>query len=258
MTTKEDAREERKLKFIESLKRAQTRDLIEPLKGKIESFLEGKLAPEDLFKAVHYVAVQSEKVTKRFRNRPDVVLAEIAMDENKFTTEIHDMNIKARHGDITALFVDAIVSPADPRGVMEAGLAAAIKRAGGEKIEKEATPQAPLVPGHAIATGAGTLSNLRVIHVATGDAPGGPSSPERVRLAAAAALELAEKLGMESVAIPGLGTGIGKVSPDDAAAAIVEAVVAHSPKNITDITLIDRDEGMALAFARRLEQLDEE
>ena len=121
MTKKAEARQERKLKFIESLKRRQTRDLIEPLAKKIDSFMEGKLAPEDLFKAIHYVATQSEKVTKKFRNRPDVVLAEIAMDENKFTTEVGDINIKARLGDVLTLFVDAIVNPADPRGVMTQG-----------------------------------------------------------------------------------------------------------------------------------------
>ena len=91
MGKKEEAREERKLKFIESLKRRQARDLLEPLGQKIEAFLEGKLNPDDVFKTVHYVAVQSEKVTKRYRNRPDVVLAEIAMDENKFTTDINDV-----------------------------------------------------------------------------------------------------------------------------------------------------------------------
>lgn len=258
MTTKEDAREERKLKFIESLKRAQTRNLIEPLKVKIDSFLDGKLAPEDLFKAVHYVATQSEKVTKRFRNRPDVVLAEIAMDENKFTTDVGDVGIKARFGDITTLFVDAIVNSADPRGVMEAGLAAAIKKAGGDEIEKEAVAKAPIALGAAIATTAGTLQNLRVIHVAVAADPGGASSPDAVKRATSAALALAEELDLESIAMPGLGTGAGGVSPDDSAAAIFEAIREHKPKSLTDVTLIARDEPMVGSFVRVLEKFDEE
>jgi O-acetyl-ADP-ribose deacetylase (regulator of RNase III) len=258
MTKKEEARAERKLKFIESLKRRQTRDLIEPLAKKIDSFMEGKLAPEDLFKAIHYVAVQSEKVTKKFRNRPDVVLAEIAMDENKFTTEVGDINVKARLGDIMTLFVDAIVNPADPRGVMTEGVAGAIKAAGGDEIEREAVAKAPIAAGAAIATTAGKLQNVRIIHVAVAAEPGGASSRDTAKLAVSAALKLAEELDLESIAIPGLGTGAGGLSPDDSAAAIFEAIKAHKPKSITDITLVSQDEDVVAAFARVLEEFDEE
>lgn len=258
MTKKEEARAERKLKFIESLKRRQTRDLIEPLAKKIDSFMEGKLAPEDLFKAIHYVAVQSEKVTKKFRNRPDVVLAEIAMDENKFTTEVGDINVKARLGDIMTLFVDAIVNPADPRGVMTDGVAAAIKAAGGDEIEREAVAKAPIAVGAAIATTAGKLQNVRIIHVSVSSEPGGTSSADTVRLAVSAALKLADELDLESIAIPGLGTGAGGVSPDDSAAAIFEAITSHKPKSLTDVTLVSLDGPMVAAFVKILEKFDEE
>ena len=258
MTKKEEAREERKLRFIESLKRRHTSDLIEPLAKKIDAFREGKLPPEDLFKAIHYVAIQSEKVTKKFRNRPDVVLAEIAMDENKFTTDVGDIGIKARLGDITTLFVDAIVNPADPRGIMTQEIAAAIKTAGGDEIEKEAVAKAPIAVGSGVATTAGKLQNVRVIHVAVAAEPGGASSPAAVKRAASAALELAEELDLESIAIPGLGTGSGGVSPDDSAAAIFEAIRAHKPKSLSDVTLVARDETMVAAFVRVLEKFDEE
>jgi O-acetyl-ADP-ribose deacetylase (regulator of RNase III) len=254
----EESREERKLRFIETLKRRQTRELIEPLGRKIREFMDGKLTVEEVFKSVHHVALQSDKVTKRFRNRPDVVLAEIAMDENRFTAEINEMGVKARHGDITALFADAIVNPADPRGVMVEGLAAAIKAAGGEQIEKEAMARAPIAPGTGVATSAGTLPNLHVIHVAVASGPGAPSSPELVKLAASTALVIAEELGVESIAIPGLGTGAGSVAPETAAAAILEAVTAHHPKSISDITLVDRDERVVQAFASALERFEEE
>ena len=253
----QESREERKLRFIEMLKRKQARDLVEPLCRKANGFLAGEVAVEDVFKAVHAVAAQSEKVTKRFRNRPDVVLAEIAMDENKFTTDMGEIGVKARLGDLTALFVDAIVNPADPRGVMASGVAAAIKAAGGETIEKEAVAKAPLAAGKAIATSAGTLPILHVIHVAVADEPGGQSSRANVRAAAAAALALAEELGLESVAIPGLGTGAGGVSPPDAAAALLEAIAAHPAKSLVDVTLVGRDEAVVGAFDEALEAWEE-
>jgi len=258
MTKKEEERAERKLKFIDSLKRRSTRDLVEPLGKKFASFMEGKLAPEDIFKTIHYAAAQSEKITKKFRNRPDVVLAEIAMDENKFTADVGDVGVKARHGDITTLFVDAIVNPADPRGVMTEGVAGAIKAAGGDAIEKEAVANAPLAVGAAIATTAGTLHNLTIIHVAVAAEPGGTSSPDAVKRAAAAALALVEEIKLESVAIPGLGTGAGGLSPDDSAAAIFEALKAHKPKSLSDVTLVSQDETMVAAFAKVLETFEEE
>jgi O-acetyl-ADP-ribose deacetylase (regulator of RNase III) len=256
MSEKEEAREERKRTFIDTLKRRQTKELVAPLGQKIQTFIDGKLGPEDLFKAVSYVAAQSEKIMKRFRNRPDVVLAEIAMDENKFTTEVGEIGVKARLGDITALFADAIVNPADPRGVMTQGVAGAIKAAGGDEIETEAVARAPIAVGTAIPTTGGSLPNLYVIHVAVADEPGGKSSPEKVKLAASAALALAESLKIKSVAIPGLGAGA--VSEEDSAAAILEAIKAHRPKNLSDITLIDRDEKMVAAYVSVLEKYEEE
>jgi len=258
MGKKEEAREERKRKFIDTLKRRQTKELVAPLSQKIQMFIDGKLAPDELFKAVHHVAAQSEKISKRFRNRPDVVLAEIAMDENKFTTEVGDIGVKARLGDITALFADAIVNPADPRGVMTQGVAAAIKAAGGDDIEKEAIAKAPITVGTAIPTTGGALPNIYVIHVAVADEPGGKSAPEKVKLAASAALTIAESLKIESVALPGLGAGTGAVSEEESAGAILEAIKAHRRKSLSDITLIDRDEKMVAAFVGVLEKYEEE
>ena len=75
---------------------------------------------------------------------------------------------------------------------------------------------------------------------------------------AAAARKLADALKMESLATPGLGSGAGKVCPEDSAAAILEAIAAHRAKSLADITLIDRDEAMVAAFAAALERFDEE
>jgi O-acetyl-ADP-ribose deacetylase (regulator of RNase III) len=254
----QQSREERRARFIDMLRRRDVFTLIDPLERKLGAYRDGKLSAEDLFKTLHAIMVQSDKVVKRYRNRPDVVLAEIAMDENKYTTDINEIGMKARLGDITTLFADAIVNPADPSGAMTAGAAAAIKAAGGEEIEREALSQAPITVEKPIATTPGRLPILYVIHVAVSREAGGASSPEMVRKAAAAALALAEELGVESVAFPALGTGAGGVSPEDAAAAIVQAVAAHAPNKLADVTLVGRDERAVAAFVAALERWDEE
>ncbi len=254
----EEARDERKRKFIASLKESRCRALIEPLAKKIDSYLEGEIPAEDVFKTAHYVSKQSNDVIAMFKKRPDVILAGIAMEDNLYVTGIGEINIKVRRGDLTVLFVDAIVNPASSDGAMAAGIAGAISIAGGDEIEKEAVSMAPISQGSAVVTEAGSLPNLHVIHAPTASDPGGESSGEQVKRAVLAALEAAEGLGAESIAIPGMGTGAGKVPPEESATAVIEAIRAHEAKNISDIILIDLDKETVEAFIAALEAYDEE
>src|SRR5882672_2678215 len=69
-------------------------------------------------------------------------------------------------GDITRLEVDAVVNAANDHLWMGAGVAGAIKRAGGEEIEREAVAKGPIAVSDAVATGAGRLPARWVIHAA--------------------------------------------------------------------------------------------
>ncbi len=60
-------------------------------------------------------------------------------------------------GDIALLDVDAIANAANNELWMGAGVAGAIKRAGGQEIEQEAMRQGPIAVGDAVSTGAGRL-----------------------------------------------------------------------------------------------------
>lgn len=253
----EEARDERKRTFIEALKESKCRALVEPLHRKTTAYLEGGIPAEDLFKTIHYVSKESNEITTMFKKRPDVILAGIAMEENLYVTEICGINVKVRRGDLTVLFVDAIVNPASPDGVMAAGVAGAIKNAGGGVIEEKARAAAPIAPGTALLTEAGSLPNLFVIHAPTADEPGGASSPEKIKAAVSAALLEAEKAEAGTIAIPGMGTGAGGVPSEDAAGAVVEAICAHENREISDIILIDRGEEMVEAFIGALERYDE-
>jgi O-acetyl-ADP-ribose deacetylase (regulator of RNase III) len=254
----EEARDERKRAFIEALRESKYRALVEPLHRKTTAYFAGEIPAEDLFKTIHYVSKESGEVVAMFKKRPDVILAGIAMEENLYVTEICDINVKVRKGDLTVLFVDAIVNPANTGGSMGGGVAGAIKRAGGDVIEKQARAAAPIALGTAVATEAGALPNLFVIHAPTVDKPAGTSSPDMIKAAVSAALAEAERVEAQTIAIPGMGTGVGGVPFGDASRAVVEGICAHGTKGISDIILIDRDEKMAEAFVTALERYDEE
>ncbi len=254
----EEARTERKRRFINDIKQRKCRELIEPLSKKTQSYIKGEIPPEDVFKAAHYVARQGDEITADFKKKPDVILAGIAMDENRYITEIGDIGVKVRQGDALSVFSDAIVNPASPDGKMAAGLAGTIKKAGGNGIEKEVLSKIPISVGTAVATGAGTLPFLHIIHAPTGEKPGGKSSPGNVRAAVSAALALSEELGLDTVTVPGMGTGIGGVPPEEAAAAIVDAIRAHEAQSVSSINLVDMNGETVDAFVAALEKYDEE
>ncbi len=254
----EEARDERKRAFIEALRESKYRALVEPLHRKTKAYLAGEIPAEDLFKTIHYVSKESGEIVTMFKKRPDVILAGIAMEGNLYVTEICDINVKVRKGDLTVLFVDAIVNPANTGGSMGGGVAGAIRMAGGEVIDEQARAAAPIALGTAVATGAGSLPNLFVIHAPTVDEPAGASSTDMIKAAVSAALAEAERVEARTIAIPGMGTGVGGVPFGEAARAVVEGICAHETKGISDIILIDRDEKMAEAFVEALERYDEE
>jgi O-acetyl-ADP-ribose deacetylase len=118
------------------------------------------------------------------------------------------MELQVADGDITRLEVDAIANAANNHLWMGAGVAGAIKRAGGEEIEREAVGKGPIEVGGAVATGAGRLPARWVIH---GAAMGQDLRTDAglVERTTRSCLAVADELGAESLALPAFGTGVG-------------------------------------------------
>jgi O-acetyl-ADP-ribose deacetylase len=134
-------------------------------------------------------------------------------------------------GDITALQVDAIANAANNHLWMGSGVAGAIKRAGGEEIEREAVRLGPIEVGDAVATGAGRLAARWVIH---GAVMGQDlrTDADLVRRTTASCLRVADELGAKSLALPAFGTGVGGFPLDECARIMVEAVRAYEPSSL--------------------------
>ena len=139
------------------------------------------------------------------------------------------MSIFVKRGDLTQISCDAIVNPANSFCYMGGGIAGAIKRIGGNEIEKEAVSKAPIPVGTAVETTAGKLPCKYVIHAPTMNEPAMRIGIENVKLATRAALELGVELNLKSIAFPGMGTGVGGVSLNDAA-----EVMVHIAKEFED------------------------
>jgi len=160
--------------------------------------------------------------------------------------------IEIRKASITTCQVDAVVNPANSFGFMGGGVAGVIKAVGGQIIEDEAISQAPVQVGDAVITSAGDLVCHKIIHAPTMHNPAERTDAHKVFCAAKAALELADKQGFGSIAMPGMGTGVGGLNKLEAAKAIVKAIKCIKFKSIEKILLMDIDEEMIGAFEKAL------
>ena len=137
------------------------------------------------------------------------------------------MQLEVREGDIAAVEADAIANAANDRLWMGAGVAGALKRAGGGEIEREALTLGPIPLGTAVVTGAGRLPARFVLH---GAVMGQDlrTSADLVGRTTRACLELADELGCASLALPAFGTGVGGFPLDECARLMVAEARAFS------------------------------
>jgi O-acetyl-ADP-ribose deacetylase (regulator of RNase III) len=161
------------------------------------------------------------------------------------------LSLEVVDGDIASLDVDAVANAANDRLWMGAGVAGAIKRAGGEEIEREATAKGPIPVGAAVATGAGRLRARYVIH---GAVMGQDlrTSAELVEQTTRSCLELADELGCGSLALPAFGTGVGGFPLAECAAVMVGAVRGYEPATLRRVVFAVFGAEAATAFRTAL------
>ena len=166
---------------------------------------------------------------------------------------VKSVKVEVRRGSLLELEVDAIVNPANSMLTMWGGVAGAIKRIGGEEIE--AVKNAPLPVGRAIVTSAGKLKARHVIHAPTMEEPD-PTTTEKVYKAMYAALELACNMNFRSMAIPGMGTGVGGLSPDEATKAMFKVLKDWLNRGLTVKHIIFIDLKRKLSMLLRSNLID--
>src|SRR5436190_2831130 len=154
------------------------------------------------------------------------------------------MQIHVAKSDLSDLPVDALVSPANSLGIMAGGVAEALKARGGQEIEDEARLAAPVAVGAAVVTTGGELFAKHVIHAPTMEEPGQKIGVENVRRATRAALIAAARHQFETIAMPGMGTGVGGVPIEEAARAMVDELRAHKYPKPATIYLVATTDGL--------------
>lgn len=152
------------------------------------------------------------------------------------------MKFELRQGDIADQpDLDAIVNAANTDLILGSGVAGAIRRKGGDVIDREAQARGPIRLGEAVWTTAGRLLNKYVIHAAAmgyrpedkpvPKRPGSMTSAEIISAATRNSLRCADELKLKSVGFPALGTGVAAFPVNECATAMVAAARAFAQSN---------------------------
>jgi O-acetyl-ADP-ribose deacetylase (regulator of RNase III) len=146
--------------------------------------------------------------------------------------KINHTEIQLVQEDITLSEADAIVNPANSQLILGGGVAGAIRRRGGDAIDEALKALPPCPVGEAVVTPGGRLKARYVIH-AVGPRWGEGDEERKLKSAVTSSLQRADELGLHSVALPAISTGIFGYPLEAAARAILAAVRDHAKGQTT-------------------------
>lgn len=128
--------------------------------------------------------------------------------------------------DLASVAADAVVRPATATLQATTPALRRLELAAGSRFQEQCRIQQELAVGAAVVTGAGDLPAEFVIHAVV-SSRAEPVTKIGVRRAAAAALRQSAQWHIGTLALPPMGTGAGNLSLEDAADAMVPAVLEH-------------------------------
>ncbi len=171
------------------------------------------------------------------------------------------MNISEKivllQGDLTEMDVDAIVNAANNDLHLGGGVAGAIRRKGGEVIQRECDAIGSIPIGGAAITTGGNLRARHVIHAASMQL-GGETTARALRSSTAHALRIAAERGLRSIAFPAVGTGIAAFSIPECARIMLREVVEHlkQPTSLEKICFVLFDAHALSEFEKVRAEMD--
>jgi O-acetyl-ADP-ribose deacetylase len=134
--------------------------------------------------------------------------------------------IEIRRGDLTEMDADAIVNAANNDLQLGGGVAGAIRRKGGPKIQAECNEIGTIPVGGAAITSGGDLKARHVIHAASMEL-GGRTSALALRSSTAHSLRIAAQNALKTIAFPAVGTCIAGFPMRECAEIMLREAAKH-------------------------------
>jgi len=121
--------------------------------------------------------------------------------------KINNHILELLDGDLTEMDTDAIVNAANTQLILGGGVAGAIKKKGGTKIQAECNKIGGTFVGGAVITTGGNLNAKHVIH-AVGPRMGEGNEDQKLKNATLNSLKIADENHLKSISFPAISTGI--------------------------------------------------
>jgi O-acetyl-ADP-ribose deacetylase (regulator of RNase III) len=167
--------------------------------------------------------------------------------------------IRIQQGDLTEMDTDAIVNAANNDLILGAGVAGAIRRKGGEEIQRECDAIGSIPVGYAAITKGGKLKARFVIHAASMQL-GGKTNAESLRRSAAHSLKIANEHGLKTIAFPAVGTGIAGFPLKECAEIMLREAAEHlrGETSLETVYFVLFDEAAQGVFERAWKEIQAE
>lgn len=168
-------------------------------------------------------------------------------------------SIIIQQGDLTEMDTDAIVNAANNDLILGAGVAGAIRRKGGDAIQRECDAIGSIPVGFAAITTGGKLKARFVIHAASMQM-GRKTDADTLRHSTAHSLRIAKERGLKSISFPAVGTGIAGFPLKDCAQIMLREAARHlqGETSLETIHFVLFDEVAEGVFARAWKQIQSE
>ncbi|HEY8086512.1 MAG TPA: serine/threonine-protein kinase, partial [Polyangiaceae bacterium] len=195
--------------------------------------------PQDLCGPAAHFATLHAALRPRHEHEAVVVLG-------KNRVRFLDCEIDLRAGDISDEEADGIVSSGNYEMTMRTGVGDALRRRGGDEIEREAMKDGEHALGECVATRAGRLKADWVLHAVSAW-----NETSCVGRATQRALSVASRVGVRTLALPALGTGMARVSIETCANAMMTVLrwrLALGGSRLKRVTVVLGDDAKLAAF----------
>jgi len=170
--------------------------------------------------------------------------------------KLNETILELAQGDITDLDTDAIVNAANTALQLGGGVAGAIRRKGGPRIQEEGNKIGGTHVGGAVVTTGGNLKAKYVIH-AVGPRHGEEHEDGKLKDATLNSLILADKNNLKSISFPAISTGIFGFPKDRCATIMLATTIAYleGPTKLEKVVYCLYDQNTFEIFKRTLQFL---
>ncbi len=170
--------------------------------------------------------------------------------------KINKTFLELAQGDITDQTTDAIVNAANATLQLGGGVAGAIRRKGGPRIQEECNKIGDTHVGGAVITTGGNLRAKYVIH-AVGPVHGEEHEDAKLKDATLNSLVLADSKNLKSIAFPAISTGIFGFPKDRCATIMLSTTIAYleGPTNLEKVVYCLYDKKTFEIFKNTLQSL---